>query len=88
MQDVNKIKLMNVLGSIVKKHRISRGKTIYKISAESSISKSAWREIEIGACKDINLSTLWKISEGLEMPITELIEELKNKIGDDFSLID
>lgn len=62
MQDANKIKLIKTIGNVVKSRRLALNKTIYKIAAESSMSKSTWREVEIGACKDINLSTLWKIA--------------------------
>lgn len=88
MQDINKNKLIKILGEVVKSHRLSKNKSIYRISAESSLSKSAWREVEIGACKDINLSTLWKISEGLEIPITGLLDEVKENLGNKFTLID
>lgn len=80
--------LVKALGEIIKTHRKSSGKTIYKISAESQMSKSTWREAELGVCKDINLSTLWKISEGLEMSPAIIIEELYQKLGKDFSLTD
>lgn len=89
MQDVsanNKILLINTIGEIIKSHRKAKGKTIYKISAEVSMSKSTWREAEIGACKDINLSTLWKISEGLEIPPAKLLDEASKKLGKDFTL--
>lgn len=80
--------LVKALGEIIKTHRKSSGKTIYKISAESQMSKSTWREAELGVCKDINLSTLWKISEGLEISPAIIIEELYQKLGKDFSLTD
>ena len=83
-----KIQLLKTLGRIVKAHREKQNKTIYAISAESSISKSTWREVEIGACKDINLTTLWKIAEGLDISPQSLIEELNIKMSKNFSLID
>ena len=82
------IKLINTLGTLIHKHRKEQGKTIYSMSAEVSMSKSTWREAEIGACKDIKFTTLWKIAEGLDIPLTTLIEELTQKLGDDFSLSD
>ena len=84
----NKIKLINTLGDIIKKHRISQSKSIYKISAECSMSKSTWREAELGICKDINLSTLWKISEGLNIALADTIIELQLELGEKFSLAD
>ena len=42
MQDNNKnatIKLVKVIGEIIKKHRLEQNKTIYKISVEYTIHK-------------------------------------------------
>jgi len=80
--------LITALGEVVKDFRQKSGKSIYKISAESAISKSTWREVEVAACKDINFTTFWKIAEGLEIAPEELILALKNKLGKDFTLID
>lgn len=90
MQEVNfennQILLIKTLGEIVKEHRVIKSKSIYKISAEASMSKSTWREVEIGVCKNVTLTTLWKIADGLEMPLAKLIEELSLRLGEDFSL--
>lgn len=77
---------IHTLGEIIKEHRISSGKSIYKISAESAIPKSTWRRIEQGCHKDICLTSLWKISDGLEMQPELLIKELREKLGNNFSL--
>lgn len=82
----NSIILIRTLGSIIERHRKEQGKTIYGISAESSMSKSTWREAELGTCNDINLTTLWKIAEGLDITPAKLLEELKNELGSDFTL--
>lgn len=91
MQDFHeayKKKFMSTLGSIIRKHRILQRKSMYKISAEYSISKSTWREAEYGICKDMNLSTFWKIADGLNISPDELLKELKEKLGKDFTLTD
>ena len=92
MQEVNfennQILLIKTLGEIVKVHRLSKDKTIYKISAEASMSKSTWRDVEFGVSKNITLTTLWKIADGLELPPAKLIEELSSRLGEDFSLSD
>lgn len=77
---------IHTLGEIIKEHRISKNKSIYKISAESEIPKSTWRKIEQGCHKDIYLSSLWKIADGLEMQPELLIKELREKLGNKFSL--
>ncbi len=89
MQDNNKnatIKLVKVIGEIIKKHRLEQNKTIYKISAECSIHKETWRLIENGLVNDIKISSLWKIAEGLEIDITDLLKEAKEVLGDGFTI--
>lgn len=89
MQDNSKkatIRLVKVLGEIIKKYRIEQKKTIYKISAECSIHKDSWRLIEKGLVNDIKLSSLWKIAEGLEIEPTDLLNEAKLILGKDFTI--
>ena len=82
------VKLIKVLGTIIEEHRKKQEKSIYKISAESSMSKSTWREAEIGVCKNMNITTFWKIAEGLDISPSKLMNELEEKLGQDFSLSD
>ena len=89
MQDVSvntKKRLVSTIGKIIKQHRMDIGKTIYTISAEIGMSKSTWREAELGICKDINLSTFWKIAEGLDIQPAELLKEIQESLGEDYSL--
>ena len=81
-------KLIKTLGKIINQHRISARKSVYKISAEASVPKTTWHRIEKGDCSNINLTSLWKIAEGLEIPPEDLIKELREKLGSDFSLIE
>ncbi|MBO6088368.1 helix-turn-helix transcriptional regulator [bacterium] len=76
---------MNEFSKIMKIHRKTANKSMYLVSAESGISKSSWREIEKGMREDINLSTFCKIAEGLDIPCHELLKELMEKLGEDFS---
>jgi len=76
------------LANIIKSHRRNIKKSMYLISAESSIGKTSWREIEQGMRKDINLSTFCKIAEGLEMQPYELLKELSDSLGKDFNFTD
>ncbi len=87
MQIKNK-EFMKTLGNIIKNHRQLSGKSIYKISAESFITKSTWLRIENGNYKDINLTSLWKIAEGLEISPDIILKQLKEELGKNFSLID
>ena len=89
MQDYSKnatIRLIKVLGEIIKKHRLEQKKTIYKISAECSIHKDSWRLIEKGLVNDIKISSLWKIAEGLGLDPTTLLNEAEEILGKDFTI--
>ncbi len=79
-----KIQLIKALGEVIKSKREKLNKSMYLISAECSMSKSTWREAELGVCKDINLSTIWKIADGLEISPSELIKEVEKKLDKDF----
>lgn len=79
-------RLVQVLGNIIKKHRTEQQKTIYKISAECSMHKDAWRLIEKGLVHDIKLSSLWMIAEGLGIDPLDLLKEAKDILGDDFTI--
>ena len=90
MQESSKNKtsqLIKTLGTIIKKHRKSQGKTIYKISAEAELPKATWRELELGL-KNFRFTTLWKIAEGLDIPLSTLMNELIDTLGENFSLTD
>lgn len=90
MQDRSKDKLTQLtktFGILIKKHRMAQGKTIYRISAEAGMPKATWRELELGI-KNFRFSTLWKIAEGLDIPIDTLMKELMVELGNDFSLSD
>ncbi len=81
-------KVIVVLSKIIERHRISTGKSMYKIAAESGLSKSTWREAELAECRNITLSTLMQIADGLEIPLNKIIEELYEELGENFTLID
>lgn len=80
------IRLVKVLGKIIEKHRLEQKKTMYKISAECSIHKDSWRQIEKGLVHDIKISSLWKIAEGLELDPIDLLKEAKEVLGKDFTI--
>ncbi len=88
MQETTKDKanqLIKTFGKIVEQHRKEQGKTAYKISAEIALSKTTWREVELGE-NDLKLSTMWKVAEGLDIPLEKLISEVNKELGEDFSL--
>ena len=48
------------------------------ISNEINLSKSIWSQVEKGV-KDIQISTLWRICEALEIPLSTLILEIEKR---------
>lgn len=89
MQEVyfkNKKLMQQALSSIIKKYRIERNKSISLISDEIGMTKSMWADLE-KSIKDPQLSTLWRISEALDIPLSVIIVELENVLGENFSLI-
>ena len=84
---VSKQKLQNVLAEYVREKRLERNKSLSKISAEIMMTKSMWLDLEKGI-KDPQLSTLWRVSEALDIPLEILIKEIKTRLGENFSLID
>lgn len=83
----SKQELQNALAQIVRFHRNEQNKSISKISAEIAMTKSMWTDLERGI-KDPQLTTIWRIAEALDISLEELIKELKDKLGSDFTLID
>lgn len=79
---------MKIFGEIIKFHRKNSKKSMYLVSAESTIAKSSWRDLELGIRQDMNLSTFCKIAEGLDIPADVLLKELLQKLGKDFSFTD
>ncbi len=51
------------------------------------MTKSIWTDLERGI-KDPQLTTIWRVAEALDLPLEDLIIELKTKLGEDFTLID
>ncbi len=84
--EIKKQKLKMALALVVKKYRKQHNKSMSKISAEIMMTKSMWTDLEKGI-KDPQFSTLWRVSEALEIPLEKLICEIKERLGEDFSLI-
>ena len=85
--NINKF-FISELGEIIKFHREEQSKSIYNISAEASVPRSTWRDVEFAVSKDINLTNFCKIAEGLDIAPWELLKELCEKLGKDFSFTD
>ena len=82
MQD-KKDKFLFELARIVKKYRERANLSINQASHGIDLSKSIWSVIEQGK-RDPHLSTLWKISEVLNIPLSLLIKDMEIELGQDF----
>ncbi len=78
-----KEKFQKILAKIIYKDRIITGKSISKISNEIDLTKSVWSEIEAGN-RDPQLSTIWRIAEGLDIPPSQILLDMEKEIGPDF----
>ena len=86
MQD-NKQRLQKVLASVIRKNRKSCNKSMSLLSNEIMLAKSLWSDLEKGK-KDPQFSTLWRIAEGLEIPLSLLIKEVEDRLNGSVSFID
>ena len=80
-----KIKLQKTLAKIIKKLR--NKKSITQLANEIDLSKSVWFNLEKGE-RDIQFSTFWRIAEGLDIKPSDLVKEIENQLGKDFSFIE
>jgi len=90
MKDVyqeNKQILQSTIAETIKEKRLCKNKTISLISNEIGMTKSMWADLE-KKIKDPQISTLWRISEGLDTPLSNIIKEIEDKVGNKFSLIE
>ena len=83
MQNI-KLKLQIATGNVIRHYR---KKSITKSADEIGMWKSLWADLEHGV-KDPQLSTLWRISEGLELKPHVLVEMIEDELGDSFSFIE
>lgn len=88
LETKNKRLLYETLASTLKKRRKELDKSIYKLAAEISLEESIWNKIERVESLDPSFTTIWKIAEALDIYPDELIREVREKLGDDFSLSD
>ena len=80
-----KIKLQKTLAKIIKKLR--NKKSITQLANEIDLSKSVWFNLEKGE-RDIQISTFWRIAEGLDIKPSDLLKEIENQLGENFSFIE
>lgn len=83
MQELKK-EFQKAIGKVVKENR---KKSITKSADEIAMGKSLWADLELGI-KDPQFSTLWRISEGLNLKPHELVKMIEDELGENFSFIE
>ncbi len=83
----SKILLQKTLGNIIQSQRKLKKKSISLIANEIILSKSVWSEVEKGN-KDPQFSTIWRMAEALEIPLSDLIKEIEAKLDGKLNFID
>ena len=84
MQD-RKQELQETLARVITKHR--KTQSISKLANEIELSKSVWAGIEKGK-RDVQMSTFWRIAEGLDVKPSELLREIEINLGNEFSFLE
>ena len=84
MQD-KKLKFQNALAKIIKKYRENLQLSMTKTSDEIGLTKSIWSNVEAGR-RDPQLTTIWRMAEALNVPLSQIIAELETTLGKDFFL--
>jgi transcriptional regulator with XRE-family HTH domain len=83
MQDRRK-ELQLAIAQIIKSHRT---KSITKSADEIGMGKSIWADLENGI-KDPQFSTFWRIAEAFDIKPHELVREVEEKLGNNFSFLE
>ena len=80
----HKHKLQKAIAKVVKQNRT---KSITKSADEIAMGKSMWADLENGI-KDPQISTLWRIAEGLDIKPHILIKMIEDELGENFSFLE
>lgn len=85
----NKTKyLAKAIGEVVKELRMKNKRgSINQFAHEYDLDVGNTSRVENGLI-DSKVVTLWKIAEALEMKLSELIQIVEEKLGDDFCFFD
>ncbi len=83
MQD-RRLELQKAIANVVKMHRT---KSITKCADELGMGKSIWADLENGI-KDPQMSTFWRISEAFDIKPHELLSEVEEVLGEQFSFFE
>jgi len=84
----NSLRLVKLAGKTIKKLRMEKtGLSVNQFSFKVEIEKGNLSRLENGL-NDPKLTTLWKIAQGLEIPLSEFIKELEKSAKGKLDLLD
>ncbi|MEG1965490.1 MAG: helix-turn-helix transcriptional regulator [Oscillospiraceae bacterium] len=79
--------LLKAISKVIKEEREKQGKSIRTFAYEYDLQISLISRLE-NAKNDIKISSLWAVSDALNIPIAEFFEKIQQKLPDNFSMID
>ena len=79
-----KIVLLKAIGKVINKKRKELNKGINKFSFEYDIGNGLLSRLENGKT-DTKISTIWKISNALDMSFSELVNLIEQELPKDFN---
>jgi len=82
---VKKEILIRAIGNLVKEKRKELNKGILLLSYEYDIPNTSLAKLEKGE-RDVQISTLWKLSEALGMTFPEFVSEVQKQLPKNFKL--
>lgn len=87
-KDEKTLYLAKIIGEVVNELRIKKQKgSINKFAHEYDLDVGNTSRIENGLI-DAKVVTLWKITEALEMPLSEFIKHVEKKVGRNFNFFE
>jgi len=79
--------LLDTIGEFVKNRRKELNKGILLLSYEYDIPNTSLAQLEKGK-RDVQITTLWKLSEALGMKFPDFISEICAKLPENFKMLE
>ena len=86
--DKNKLALIKAVSEVLNERLKYINKSLKLFSREFEFSDGQISKLLRGKYSDIKLSTLWKLANALEIPITKFIELISQRLPKDFNFYD
>ena len=83
----NTVELIKIFGELIREKRefeIKKSQTLF--AYEYELDSGNLCRIENGKIEP-KLTMMWRIAEALNIPLSQLIKEVEDKLGDDFRII-